>query len=119
MRRLIGVCIAFAAGIAAAHEGTDPLAVWYRSLKTVEGKSCCAMHDCAGRGTDEGRPLGGLDFFPTMPTQGVGSRWRIMPCCDARARPADPLPHAKRIYPLFRAATRHLTPKLHRSWTVP
>jgi hypothetical protein len=47
MRRFIGVCIAFAVRIAAAHEGTDPLAVWYRSLKTADGKSCCAMHDCA------------------------------------------------------------------------
>ena len=43
----IGICVGFAAGIAAAHEGTDPLAVWYRSLTTADGKSCCAMHDCA------------------------------------------------------------------------
>jgi hypothetical protein len=39
--------IGFAVGTAIAHEGTDPLAVWYRSLTTAEGKSCCAMHDCA------------------------------------------------------------------------
>ena len=43
----IGICVAIAAGIASAHEGTDPLAVWYRSLTTADGKSCCAIHDCA------------------------------------------------------------------------
>jgi hypothetical protein len=32
MKRLIGICVALVAGIAAAHEGSDPLAVWYRSL---------------------------------------------------------------------------------------
>jgi hypothetical protein len=43
----IGICVAVAAGIATAHEGTDLLAVWYRSLTTADGKSCCAIHDCA------------------------------------------------------------------------
>jgi len=41
----IGVTLA--AGLASAHEGSDPLAVWYRSLTTADGKSCCAIHDCA------------------------------------------------------------------------
>ena len=43
----VGMNIAFAAWIAAAHEGSDPLAAWYRSLTTADGKSCCSMHDCA------------------------------------------------------------------------
>jgi len=43
----IGICVAIAARIAMAHEATDTLAVWYRSLTTADGKSCCAMHDCA------------------------------------------------------------------------
>ena len=47
MRYSIGISIAFTAGIAAAHEGTDPLTAWYRSLTTADGKSCCSMHDCA------------------------------------------------------------------------
>jgi hypothetical protein len=47
IKRPIGICIVLAAGIAAAHEGSDPLAVWYRSLTTADGKSCCSMHDCA------------------------------------------------------------------------
>jgi hypothetical protein len=49
MRRSLAVSIGitFAAGIATAHEGADPLAVWYRSLTTTDGKSCCSMHDCA------------------------------------------------------------------------
>ena len=56
------ICIILAAGIATAHDGTDPLAVWYRLLTTADGKSRCSMHDCAGGGADEGRPLGGLDL---------------------------------------------------------
>jgi hypothetical protein len=47
MKRSIGICIVLAAGIAMAHEGGDPLAAWYRSLTTADGKSCCSMHDCA------------------------------------------------------------------------
>src|SRR5262249_57812691 len=47
MKRSIGICIVLAAGIAAAHEGSDPLEAWYRSLTTADGKSCCSMHDCA------------------------------------------------------------------------
>jgi hypothetical protein len=47
MRLLIGISIGLAAAIATAHEGGDPLAVWYRSLTTAEGQSCCSMHDCA------------------------------------------------------------------------
>ena len=46
MKRSIGVCVALIAGLAAAHEGSDPLAVWYRLLTTADGKSCCAMRDC-------------------------------------------------------------------------
>ena len=45
--RSVGICIGFVAAIAMAHEGTDPLAAWYRSLVTADGKSCCSMHDCA------------------------------------------------------------------------
>src|SRR6266487_4389372 len=33
--------------VAAAHDGDDPLSVWYRSLTTTEGQSCCSMRDCA------------------------------------------------------------------------
>jgi hypothetical protein len=47
MKRSIGIGIVLAAGIATAHEGGDPLAAWYRSLTTADGKSCCSMHDCA------------------------------------------------------------------------
>ena len=47
MKYLIGICLALAAATAAAHEGTDPLAAWYRSLTTADGKSCCSMRDCA------------------------------------------------------------------------
>ncbi len=47
MRRLIGICIGFAAAIAMAHEGADSLTSWYRSLITADGKSCCTMRDCA------------------------------------------------------------------------
>jgi hypothetical protein len=49
VRRLIAICISFAATIATApaHDGSDPLALWYRSLTTVDGKSCCTMRDCA------------------------------------------------------------------------
>jgi hypothetical protein len=47
MGSLIGIWIGFIAVIAMAHEGTDPLAAWYRSLTTAEGKSCCSMRDCA------------------------------------------------------------------------
>ena len=32
---------------AAAHEGDDPIAGWYRSLFTLDGQSCCEMRDCA------------------------------------------------------------------------
>jgi len=31
---------------ASAHDGEDPLAVWYRSLKTDIGGSCCTAADC-------------------------------------------------------------------------
>ena len=57
MKASIGICVALAAGLAAAHEGSDPLAVWYRSLTTADGKSCCSMHDCAPAEarTNEGR----------------------------------------------------------------
>jgi hypothetical protein len=58
----IGICVAFA-GIATAHESTDLLAVWYRSL--THGGRQIVLRDArlsAGRGTDQGRPLGGLDF---------------------------------------------------------
>jgi hypothetical protein len=47
VRRLIGICIGFAATVAMAHDGSDPLAIWYRSLTTADGKSCCTMRDCA------------------------------------------------------------------------
>ena len=43
----IAICLGVAIGNATAHEGTDPLAFWYRSLTTADGKSCCAIHDCA------------------------------------------------------------------------
>src|SRR6516165_10164042 len=42
----ITLAIGFAVGVAAAHEGMDPLSAWYRSLTTVDGKSCCSMRDC-------------------------------------------------------------------------
>ena len=47
MRRAVGFCIGFMAEIAMAHEGSDPLAAWYRSLTAADGKSCCSMRDCA------------------------------------------------------------------------
>ena len=47
VRCLIGIWIGVVAGIAMAHEGADPLALWYRSLTTADGKSCCSMRDCA------------------------------------------------------------------------
>ena len=47
MRLLIGICIGFGATIAMAHDGSDALAAWYRSLTTSDGKSCCTMRDCA------------------------------------------------------------------------
>ena len=47
MKRAIGICLGLAAGTASAHDGSDPLAAWYRSLTTAEGKSCCSARDCA------------------------------------------------------------------------
>jgi hypothetical protein len=47
VRRLIGIGIGFVATIAMAHDGSDLLAAWYRSLTTADGKSCCTMRDCA------------------------------------------------------------------------
>ena len=39
MKRSIGIAVTLVAGLASAHEGSDPLAVWYRSLTTADGKS--------------------------------------------------------------------------------
>ena len=47
MRYSIAICVALAAATATAHEDADPLSIWFRSLTTADGKSCCSMHDCA------------------------------------------------------------------------
>lgn len=31
---------------ASAHDGADPLATWYKSLKTNSGNTCCDQSDC-------------------------------------------------------------------------
>jgi len=53
-----------AAVLAAAPDGADPnspLATWYRSLQTQDGKSCCSIADC--------RP---------MDARLVGDHWEIL-----------------------------------------
>ena len=47
MYRAISICLGLAAGPATAHDGSEPLAAWYRSLTNAEGKSCCSSRDCA------------------------------------------------------------------------
>src|SRR5260370_12303756 len=70
--RSIGICIGLAVGIAMAHEGTDPLAVWYRSLTTADGKSCCSMHDCAPA---EARMKEGRWEVLILPYDASNARW--------------------------------------------
>jgi hypothetical protein len=76
MGRSIGICIGFAVGIAMAHEGTDPLAVWYRSLTTADGKSCCSMHDCAPA---EARMKEGRWEVLILPYDASNARWVAVP----------------------------------------
>src|SRR5260370_6837279 len=74
--RSIGICIGLAVGIAMAHEGTDPLAVWYRSLTTADGKSCCSMHDCAPA---EARLKEGRWEVLILPYDSSNARWVAVP----------------------------------------
>jgi hypothetical protein len=76
MRTSIGICVGFAAGIAVAHEGTDPLAAWYRSLTTTDGKSCCSMHDCAPA---EARVRGNHWEVLILPYDASSARWIAVP----------------------------------------
>jgi len=75
MRPLISICIGFAAEIARAHEGADPLAAWYRSLTTAEGKSCCSVHDCAP--AQARMKEGGWEVL-IQPYEGI-ARWVTVP----------------------------------------
>jgi hypothetical protein len=76
MGRSIGICIGFAVGIAMAHEGMDPLAAWYRSLTTADGKSCCSMHDCAPA---EARMKEGRWEVLILPYDASNARWVAVP----------------------------------------
>ena len=112
MKASIGICVVFAAGLAAAHEGSDPLAVWYRSPTTADGKSCCAMHDCV---PNEARMKEGHWEVLIFSYNADYARWFPVPdnVVLRRENPdgrSDPLPHAKRIHPLLCAAARQLTP---------
>jgi hypothetical protein len=77
VRRLIAITLAIgiAVGVAAAHEGMDPLAVWYRSLTTADGKSCCSMSDC---GPAEARIKESRWEVLIQPYEG-GARWVEVP----------------------------------------
>jgi hypothetical protein len=77
MSRLLAITLAigFAVGVAAAHEGMDPLAAWYRSVTTVDGKSCCSMRDC---GPVEARLKESRWEVLIQPYEG-GARWVEVP----------------------------------------
>lgn len=67
---LIAGTVLLVALSAAAHPGDDPLAVWYRSLETPEGGSCCNMQDC---GPVEARQTG--DGWEIL----VADKWLAVP----------------------------------------
>ena len=75
MKRAIGIWLGFATGTAAAHDGSDPLAAWYRSLTDAEGKSCCLPRDCAPAAArmKEGH------WEVWIQPYDAGSRWVIVP----------------------------------------
>ena len=75
MKRAIGIFIALTAGLAVAHEDSEPLPAWYRSLTTADGKSYCAMHDCA---PGEARMKEGHWEVLIQPYEG-NSRWVAVP----------------------------------------
>ena len=75
MKRAIGICLGLAAGTAAAHDGPDPLAAWYRSLTDAEGKSCCSPRDCTPA---EARLKQGHWEVFIQPYE-VSSRWVTVP----------------------------------------
>ena len=75
MKRAIGIWLGLAAGTATAHDGSDPLAAWYRSLTDAEGKSCCSPRDCAPA---EARMRQGHWEVWIQPYD-AGSRWVIVP----------------------------------------
>ena len=58
-----------------AHEGEDALAVWYRSLVTAGGQSCCSMHDCQPA---EARLTGDRWEVLIQPYEG-NAKWVIVP----------------------------------------
>jgi hypothetical protein len=72
----IGAWIGCAAATAMAHEGTDPLAAWYRSLIAADGKSCCSMRDCAP--TEARMNEGGWEVL-ILSYDGDGARWVVVP----------------------------------------
>ena len=76
MRQAIGLGIGIAVGTALAHEGTDPMAVWYRSLATPDGKSCCSIHDCAPA---EARMQHGRWEVLIFPYNADSARWFPVP----------------------------------------
>ena len=60
---------------AAAHDGDDVLARWYRSLRTWEGRSCCTMRDCHPA---EARLTNGHWEVLVQPYE-APARWSIVP----------------------------------------
>jgi hypothetical protein len=72
----IGMGIGIAAGTALALEGSDSMAVWYRSLATPDGKSCCSMHDCAPA---EARMQHGRWEVLIFPHDADSARWFAVP----------------------------------------
>jgi len=103
----ITLAIGFAVGVAAAHEGMDPLAAWYRSLTTVDGKSCCSMRDC---GPVEARLKESRWEVLIQPYEG-GARWVEVPdraVCGARTPMAGRLSVGRRT-DLFVASCRRRT----------
>src|SRR6516162_6333611 len=86
MKRSIGICIVLVAGFATAHEGSDPLAAWYHSLTTADGKSCCSMHDCAPAEARLKEGRWEVLIFPYNADDAPGSPYRITQSCGARTR---------------------------------
>ena len=65
----------FAVPLALAHEGDDALSVWFRTLTTAEGQSCCNMRDCA---IAEARMTGDHWEVLIVPYEGE-PRWMSVP----------------------------------------
>ena len=90
--------------------GSDPLAVWYRSLTTADGRSCCSMHDCAPAEARLKEGRWEVLIFPYNADDAPGSPYRITQSCGARTRTGG-LSFAGHRMDLFIASCRRPAPE--------